>query len=94
MASTHTGDASPSLARVERLLALLLLDGMADESQTRRVQALSMVGFANSEIADLLQTTPAVVAQRLYEARGSKSKASGNRVATRVRAAAKNASKR
>lgn len=55
--------------RIERLLALALLQNMKAAPQRDRVSILSVAGFSNVEIADLLQTTPALVAQSLYEAR-------------------------
>ena len=62
--------------RTERLLALILLQDMKGASQRDKALALNVAGFSNVEIADLLQTTPAVIAQSLYEARrGSKKKA-------------------
>jgi len=61
--------------RVERLLALILLQQMKATPQREKALQLSAAGFSNTEIADLLQTTAAVVAQSLYEARkGSKPK--------------------
>jgi predicted transcriptional regulator len=55
--------------RVERLMALLLLSEMKSASQQEKAVALSIAGFTNYEIADLLQTTAAVVSQSLYAAR-------------------------
>jgi DNA-directed RNA polymerase specialized sigma24 family protein len=55
--------------RSERLLALLLLQSMKGSSQREKVTQLSVAGFSNTEIADLLQTTAAVVAQSLYTTR-------------------------
>lgn len=55
--------------RLERLLALTLLAGMKSSSQQDRIVQLSLAGFSNLEIANLLQTTSAVVAQSLYAAR-------------------------
>ena len=56
--------------RLERLMALTLLQHMKGASQQQRVVQLSVAGFSNVEIADLLQTTSALVAQSLYAARG------------------------
>lgn len=61
-----------SLDRVERLLALLLLRQLTT-TRERAVQ-LSIAGFTNSEIADLLQTSANVVGQSLYEARSAPKK--------------------
>ena len=55
--------------RVERLLALLLLQQVKAAPQREKALHLSVAGFTNIEIADLLQTTAGVVAQSLYEAR-------------------------
>lgn len=55
--------------RTQRLLAVLLLQGMKSASQKEKALQLSLAGFTNVEIADLLQTSPQVVAQHLYEAR-------------------------
>ena len=60
--------------RVERLLALLLLQNMKTSSMATKATELSLAGFTNVEIADLLQTNTASVNQRLYEARKSRSK--------------------
>ena len=58
-----------SLERVERLLALLLVHEMKGTSQREKAQQLSVAGFTNTEIADLLQTSAAVIATNLYSAR-------------------------
>jgi hypothetical protein len=55
--------------RVERLLALILLGGMKGATQREKIQQLNLAGFSNVEIADLLQTTSAVVSQGLYESK-------------------------
>jgi len=68
--------------RVERLLALLLLQQAKAVSQREKALQLSLAGFTNTEIADLLQTTAGVVAQSLYEARRkpkTKRKSKGSR---------------
>ena len=55
--------------RSERLLALLLLQNMKSTSQQQKIVQLSVAGFSNLEIADILQTTSAVVSQSLYASR-------------------------
>ncbi len=55
--------------RTERLLAILLLESMKGASQREKAVRLSLVGFSNVEIADLLQTSAQVVAQHLYATR-------------------------
>ncbi len=57
------------LDRTERLLAVLLLQTMRGASQKEKSLQLSLAGFTNVEIADLLQTSSQVIAQHLYEAR-------------------------
>ena len=59
----------PSEDRAEKLLALLLLQQLKSASQRKKALHLSLAGFTNTEIADLLQTTAGVVAQSLYETR-------------------------
>ncbi len=55
--------------RLERLLALLLLRQLNDAPQHEKITQLSLAGFSNVEIADLLETTSAVVGQVLYARR-------------------------
>lgn len=55
--------------RLEKILALLLLHSMKGASQQEKIVQLSLAGFTNYEIADLIQTTTGVVAQSLYAAR-------------------------
>lgn len=58
--------------RVERLLALLLIREL--KTQREKIVQLNVAGFTNTEVADLLQTTSAVVNQELYAARKTKKK--------------------
>jgi len=58
--------------RIERLLALLLLQNMKTANTGAKARELSIAGFTNVEIADLLGTTAAVVSQSLYTARKEK----------------------
>ncbi len=55
--------------RTERLLAILLLESMKGANQREKAVRLSIAGFSNVEIADLLQTSAQVVAQHLYASR-------------------------
>ncbi len=55
--------------RVERLLVLLVLQGLKGATQRERVAALSSANLTNIEIADYLGLTTAAVAQYLYEYR-------------------------
>ena len=58
--------------RTDRLLALVLLNQMKEASQRDKIIQLNLAGFTNVEIADILQTTTAVVAQELYAAKKTK----------------------
>lgn len=58
-----------TFGRLERLAALSLLQQMKSAPQREKALQLNLAGFSNTEIADLLQTTAAVVSQVLYDAR-------------------------
>lgn len=58
--------------RIERLLALVLLQNMKTANIADKAMQLSIAGFTNVEIADLLQTKAAVINQSLYAARKKK----------------------
>jgi predicted transcriptional regulator len=60
--------------RVERLLALLLIQNLKTTTLADKARELSIAGFTNVEIADLLGTNAAVVNQSLYAARKKKKK--------------------
>jgi DNA-binding NarL/FixJ family response regulator len=57
--------------RVERLLALLLIHTMKG-TQAEKAIELSVAGFTNVEISNLLQTSQGVVATYRYTARKAK----------------------
>ena len=59
-------------ARVERLLALVLLHNMKGATKAEKAVQLSIAGFSPVEIADLLDTKTPVVHQLLYLARKEK----------------------
>ena len=61
----------PSNERIERLLVLLLLQSMKGTSQGEKVIQLNIAGFSNFEIAEFLDTSPAVVATLLYQSKKS-----------------------
>jgi hypothetical protein len=63
------------IERIERLLALLLIQNMKTANMTAKAKELSIAGFTNVEIADILGTTAAVIGQSLYAARRGKKKA-------------------
>lgn len=58
--------------RMERTLALILVSQMKGISQREKAHQLSLAGFSNVEIADLLETSAQVIAQHLYTYRKSK----------------------
>jgi DNA-directed RNA polymerase specialized sigma24 family protein len=65
--------------KLEKILAMLLIQSMKETKQADKVFALSVAGFSNSEAADLLGTTAATVNQLLYERRKGKPKSAGSK---------------
>jgi DNA-binding CsgD family transcriptional regulator len=61
-------------SRTEAVLALLLLQSMKGATQAEKAVQLSLAGFTSIEIANLLQTTTAVVHQHLYSMRKKRKK--------------------
>ena len=64
--------------RVEKLLALLLLQTMKGTNQREKVIQLSIGGFSNIEIANLLGTSTGVVATYMSAARKGKIRSTKN----------------
>jgi hypothetical protein len=62
-------DSSAALDRTLRLLALVALDG---RKQKEQIQLLDKAGFGQSEIAELLDSTPKAISVRLAELRRAK----------------------
>lgn len=60
--------------RIEKLLALTLLSQMKGSSERDKALQLNLAGFSNLEIADLLETTTAVIRQYLYTAGRTRAK--------------------
>jgi DNA-binding NarL/FixJ family response regulator len=60
------------LDRIEKLLALILIDNMKAANQTQKIEKLSTAGFTNVEIADLLDIKANAVAVRLSESKKKK----------------------
>ncbi|MGA3109244.1 MAG: hypothetical protein ABSD99_07265 [Candidatus Bathyarchaeia archaeon] len=58
--------------RLERLLVAILLQSMKGTSLKEKVNLLNVAGFSNIEIANLLETSPQVVTNYLYDIRKSK----------------------
>lgn len=65
---------SASTERIERLLAILVIQSMKGSTQADKALQLSLAGFTNVEVGNLLQTTQAVIGQNLYAARKKKKK--------------------
>jgi hypothetical protein len=51
--------------RGERLLVLLLLQNLKQAPLKEKILQLNLAGFSNIEIAEFLQTTPAIVGKEL-----------------------------
>lgn len=81
------------LSRVEALLAQMLVSQRHGSSQAAKAAALQRAGFTNAEIAGMLGTTAAVVAQQLYELR-STTKSKSKKPALRKQARRKTPSRR
>jgi hypothetical protein len=60
--------------RIEKLLAILLIQTMKGAPQRDKAVQLSYAGFTNIEIANLLEMTTQSVANCLWEARKGKKK--------------------
>ncbi|MGA2525695.1 MAG: hypothetical protein ABSF79_03645 [Smithellaceae bacterium] len=60
-----------STDRIERLLVLLLLQSMEGVPQKEKALQLNIAGFSNIEIAEFLDTNPAVVAVSLSKSKKS-----------------------
>ena len=67
----HTqGEQARSTASIaDRIAAFTMLDGMREATQAQKCFRLALVGFSHAEIAEMLQTSAAVVAQGLYTER-------------------------
>lgn len=58
-------------SRIERLLAMILINQMVEVSEQDKIIALSQVGFSNKEISNLLNKSASAITQSLYRARKS-----------------------
>ncbi|OGG37799.1 hypothetical protein A2110_01780 [Candidatus Jorgensenbacteria bacterium GWA1_54_12] len=54
------------LNRTENLLVLILLSSLKGVTKEEKANQLNLAGFSNLEIANFLQTRPAVISQMLY----------------------------
>ena len=80
------------VTRTERLLALLVLQNMAEAPQTDKSLTLSQAGFTNPQIADLLGTSTQTVSQNLYSVRKAtarKGRAKATKAVTKKQAVSK-----
>lgn len=63
------------LERVEKLLALILLNQINSKGQKEKAIMLNQAGFSNVEIADFLEIkSPQVIANYLYTSKKDKKK--------------------
>ena len=58
--------------RIEKLLAVLLLNNIKDAPISKKATQLNLAGFSNIEIADLLETSSQVIANALSANRKTK----------------------
>jgi DNA-directed RNA polymerase specialized sigma24 family protein len=63
----------------DKIAAFVMLDAMKQSTQAEKSLRLKLVGFSNGEIAEMLQTSPAVVASNIYTERQKLSKKQGGR---------------
>jgi predicted transcriptional regulator len=70
----QASDDSAPIDRIERLVAILVVHSMKGATQAEKALQLSLAGFTNVEIANLLETTQGVIAQYLYTGRKKKKK--------------------
>jgi DNA-directed RNA polymerase specialized sigma24 family protein len=64
--------------RIEKLLAMQLINSLAGKNMAEKAAQLSIVGFTNVEIANLLETNSGTINQLLY-ARRKKQKSKGKK---------------
>jgi DNA-binding NarL/FixJ family response regulator len=62
MTTDHWEQAVRSLDRIAKILAGLLLRDLEDADQRLKIKRLKECGFENTEIAEMLSTTPNTVA--------------------------------
>jgi hypothetical protein len=67
LSSTNSTD--ERLAQAVGLLAQLVVHSMGDASQKKKALALRNVQLSNATIAELLNTSPEVISQFVYQAR-------------------------
>ena len=58
--------------RIERLLALILVENIKDRKTEDKVKILNTAGFSNIEVAELLNIKPQVVANYLFKSKKKK----------------------
>ncbi len=78
-------EAGVDIPRTDALLAQLLLHSLGGGGQQKKACALHAAGFSNVEVAKLMDTTAAVVAQVLYQARQGRARKTTKRKRIRSR---------
>jgi len=58
--------------KLEKILALLLLNSLKGSTVGEKAYQLSLAGFTNIEIADLLETTTGAIGQSIYDRKKKK----------------------
>lgn len=58
--------------RIEKILTMILLNSLKGMTIAEKAHQLNIAGLTNVEIADFLETTPAVISQSLYAKRKDK----------------------
>lgn len=63
-----------NIARLEKLMALVLINSLKSSTVEDKAHQLSLAGFTNIEIADLIETNTTVIAASLYNRKKKKAK--------------------
>lgn len=72
MKSNGLPDIQKALERIAKILAGILLKDIEDSDQIRKMARLKQCGFQNTEIAEMLGTTPNTVNVQLHALRKRK----------------------
>lgn len=74
MQSSELTDIKEQLERIAKILAGLLLKDIDDGDQKQKIKRLKQSGFDNTEIAEMLGTTPNTVGVAVHSLKKSKKK--------------------